>query len=418
LNCIAYANQSKYYFYKLKAGETASFVLHRARLLPLYKKSGGSVDEAALTNQKNIRDIDKLGLGEKIYFTKAQVDEAFKKSLILVSPDMEISFTDLAFEIQRQKLSKKNFVQPEKVAVEQIKEEVKAFVKEVKENLKEEVKQLVKLNLKEAIKEQAKETPKEVIREVAAELPVQKTVELEKIEAVAVEEKPKDQIILKESDSAFSELAIAVGSGYSALNGYDATNNTRAQMLSKINSQIQLNWIQNWDETVKTAFYVGYKSSHFEPDYRSIQIYNTKMDTYKFGFEFEDQLVQRFKYVLGFQQSEELFYRGIVASGATGLEINAVPLSSFHFGLKKSLLKRGRYELGTSLTYKYMLGSDYQNYTIQNGNAYAVQLFLQETLYNKTMNCGVTYRERKQNTSLLTFSEKNVDLSCFYKWAY
>lgn len=432
LNSIAMADQNQSYFYRLKVGETASFILHRARLLPLYKKTVGSIEETASVNQQNIPDIDKLGLGEKIFFTQAQVDEALKKNLIIVSPEKEISFTELAFEIQKQKLSKKNLASSEKTVLEKIdepstepiKQQFFELVQELRQNLdtlKQEFKELVqevKENLQEHVKRQATENSDKKLRNVAAETLPQHPVEPQKVEAVVAQEEPKNKIILQELDPTFSELALTFGGGYSALNGYDNTNKTRAQLLSKINLQFQLNWIQNWSETTKTAFYMGYKSSRFEPDYRATQIYNSKIDTYKFGFQYEDELFQHLKYVLGFQQSEELFYRGILAGGAAGLEINAVPLSSFQFGLKKSLLKRGRYEMGSALDYNYIIGSDYQNYTIQNGNAYAVQLFLQEALYNKIMNCGFTYRERIQDTSILTFSEKNVDLSCFYKWTY
>ena len=52
------AAQAKDFFYSLKSGETASIILHRARLLPLYQKKG-SIDKLAVVNRPNIQNIDK-----------------------------------------------------------------------------------------------------------------------------------------------------------------------------------------------------------------------------------------------------------------------------------------------------------------------------------------------------------------------
>lgn len=370
------------YHYVVKIDESATMILHRARFLPLYTQSG-SLAQLAQFNKGHVKNINRLQFGEKIYFTPEQVKEALEKKLITISVDNEIQFTELSFQTQKEKINKNSKI---------VKNE----------------------NILQPVREEIKEQVRSVATEAPAEKPVEPTGHVEDV-------KPQVENIKNPKtadDETFSEVAFLLGTGYSALSGYDSTNNTKAQILSRLNSQFQLNWIQNWNESAKTSFMVGYKSSHFEPDYKSTQVYNSTIDAYRFGFDYEDKLTTTLKYNFGIEESQLLFYRGLSVGSSTGLEVNAVPLTQFIFGMRKSLLRKGRYELGANLSLKYILGGEYQNYTIQNGNEYVLRIYLDETFKKRNINCGILYKRRNQNTSLINFSETGLDFTCLYKWNY
>lgn len=348
------------HFYVIKKNEYATQILYRAGLKPLYKKRG-TLSELIDFNKSNFKNIDKLVPGQKIYFSGEQVDFARSQGLIQTSLNREIIFTELAYGIEAQKKLEK---QQRQIASDS----TGIQTKDVAEN--------------------------------------------------TVNQTPQQNALDAQSKS---NIEVHVGLGYSSIDGKDKTNKTTAQFLGKINTQIQLNWAQNWSSDTQSSIYFGYKFDHFESQYLSTNIYNSNIETNRFGLSVIDksELFQKpLYYIYNVEYGTRIFYRGISNSVQTGLELNTVPIAAYGLGFKKPLFQNSRYDFGTQFLAHYLSGTNYQNYNVNNGFDYKAGLYFKEKLNDKEFICAIDYQSRQQDTSLLNFKETNIDSSCQFQWSY
>jgi len=378
LNSFALSGQ---YYYVVKKDEYASKILYRAGLKPLYKKQG-TLHDLIQNNISNLKNIDLIENGQKIYFSSQQVEYSKKLGLIVSNNQGEIFFTQLAFGIEEQKRLEKLGI----VSNQEVNRPTKT------------TQDLQHLNTQKRL----------VANEALVCLPNPENKEI------------KQSKIVQDEDVE-SSLTGQIGVGYSAINGKDRGDHTTAQILSKINTELLVSWNQHWSEDFKSSFYAGYKSNSFDSQYLSTNIYNSKIEIARFGFRLEqrsDLFAKPIKYQYSLEQGAQLFYRGISGSTGTGLEINAVPVTSVSVGLEKSLFKKSRFDIGLNGSLKYLSSGTYQNYSVKSGYAYKAGIYLSETRKNKEFSCGLSYSQRKQDTSLIYFSETSIESACQMQWSY
>ena len=61
----------------------------------------------------------------------------------------------------------------------------------------------------------------------------------------------------------YSEILISLKADYTGLTGIDQSNGTQGKLLSKVNKQWQIEWIQHWEEDLQTSIFLGQKYLSF-----------------------------------------------------------------------------------------------------------------------------------------------------------
>lgn len=80
----------KRYFYIVKEQDTASEILYRASIKPLYLENGqGTVNELKKDNSNN---LEKIYPGQKIYFSQKTLEKGLKNGLVKISEKNEVIF--------------------------------------------------------------------------------------------------------------------------------------------------------------------------------------------------------------------------------------------------------------------------------------------------------------------------------------
>ncbi len=87
---FAAAAAERMYVYIVRPGDTASFLLHRSGLVPIYRK-GGYLRKLKKLNP-SIHDMDLIYPGQRIYFSDEFVGPALGGGVIAVTPENEIRF--------------------------------------------------------------------------------------------------------------------------------------------------------------------------------------------------------------------------------------------------------------------------------------------------------------------------------------
>jgi len=388
------------YYYTIKKNEYASKVLYRAGLKPLYKKQG-TLYELIQSNKSNIKNIDFIEQGQKLYFSAKQVEYAQNLGLVKISSNNEITFTELAYQIEREK-------KLEKIAQSKT---ANNFV--TNENAETTINRTV---ASENVIRSDK--PEDADRDTVVENKINNPQETKGL----VESKTdRNKVAESESETVQSGFELAAGAGYSSLNGKDRNDNTTAQILSKLNYNLTVSWNQHWSETTTTRFYVDYKSHSFDSQYLNTKIYDYKIETHRLGFAFIDLYKIwdiPFKYNLNIDYGTNVFYRGINGVTGSGLEINAVPMSAVAFGFEKSIFNKNRFDIGFNVSAQYYSSGTYQNYNVRSGYGYGVGLYLNEKRVNNEFGCGLNYSQRKQDSSLIYFTETIIGSMCHFEWRY
>lgn len=92
LNAVAKANGK--YFYRVQPNDTASDILYRAAIKPLYPRHQKSTLQILIEeNQGLLQDISKIYPGQKIYFSEKTIQKALKQNLVEIINNEEIIFT-------------------------------------------------------------------------------------------------------------------------------------------------------------------------------------------------------------------------------------------------------------------------------------------------------------------------------------
>lgn len=214
--------------------------------------------------------------------------------------------------------------------------------------------------------------------------------------------------------SPFGQLSVNAGASYLSLDGRDPRDGTHAQLLSGLSPRVELGWRQNWNERFQSRLSIGIQSLSLEPDEAGAVIKNAALTTSGFGVAARYRHTPRLTLTASAEIAQTLFYRALTT---TVLEVNQVPLLKLSPGASWEAAKSGPFSLSLFGDAAYWSSSSYGGYAIRGGLGYAIGLVLsQELKGNGSLSCRMKYDQRRQDTSIVEISQREVGVLCGYDW--
>jgi len=202
-------------------------------------------------------------------------------------------------------------------------------------------------------------------------------------------------------------LLLDASMGMTTLTSTDAAATTGATLFSSQDLGVQAGWQQDWSDSFSTKFSAKFRSVDFQPPTSSTKsIADSKKVTTGLALGGERKLSSKFSLNYGASYNQELFLRGLTSS-TVGVDSVAVP--KFSLGAVYQIYAVGKTSIGVNGSYDYLLGATTDGYTVSSGMAYQGGIYLKRRYgIDKSVEFNINYRDRAQNTSLVSFHEKTV----------
>lgn len=223
---------------------------------------------------------------------------------------------------------------------------------------------------------------------------------------------PRDQEDQKES-LTFGRLNISYDFFYSAMDIKDTTTSDTANILSRVNSALQIAWEQQWDKANKSFLY--YRSE--KHDYESLQgrLKGKSFNLQGFGFGYERSMTESFDLRLKYQVQERLFVR---ATSMTDLVMEKSMIQEFELNPRYTLFSKGKFILTPDVSYAYLFPVKNDNYSIKRGQRYTAGLSLKHDIGEYSLMGRYFYGVEKQDTSIMTKTTKATGISVGIAWSF
>ncbi len=211
----------------------------------------------------------------------------------------------------------------------------------------------------------------------------------------------------------FSTVNVIVGSSYSAFEGLQFSNGTRAKLLSALAPSISLKWKQNWTETVFTNVSFDLRSVTLQPEKARLAINGGRVNESSFRGEVGKSLTKNFglSFEAGIQNA--IFYRG---SSSGGLELFQTPIFVLRPSSKLTFIRLDPFDVHVIGALSYFGSSTYDNSPIRSGLGFDGAIGLQQTFKNSAFGCDFKYSNKQQSTEFLELTQKEVGLLCGLSW--
>lgn len=227
---------------------------------------------------------------------------------------------------------------------------------------------------------------------------------------------PPAPLLPEKEFNPYTEVLFALKADYIGLDGKEQTNGTQGKLLSRVNKQWEIEWIQHWDEDLQTSVFLGQKYLSFEPEKYGMPLYNSSPELFNLGLSVGTTLSKRWRWRLSADYSQHLFYRGYLGGGS-GLELNVLPILSVHPEVFFTILEKKSLKLEALLGVTYYSSTSYDNYSVDAGYGYDLGLQLKQVLKSQnSIYCRISYENRDQNTSLIQLKEQSIGGECGYQW--
>ncbi len=211
-----------------------------------------------------------------------------------------------------------------------------------------------------------------------------------------------------------SSVSTNIGFSFLALDGYDPDDGTSGHILSKLTPAVEVAWNQFWSSKLATKLFLRTRRIEFEPESSStVSIKNSSITNSTFGIGVSRSLSSRWLSHFNLGMAQALFYR---ATAASTLEINQKPVLKVSAAAEYEVLDLSPFKIAASGGLSYWSGSSYDNYSIKAGFGYHARLTMKQTMKFYELLCGIGYSQRRQDTSILELTEKEVGLDCGLAW--
>ncbi|OYZ24217.1 MAG: hypothetical protein B7Y39_01985 [Bdellovibrio sp. 28-41-41] len=331
------------YYYMIKKNDNASTLLYRAKLRPIYAKSG-TLFLLRKENAKHIPNIDLLFPGDRLFFPKTLALKAQHEGAVQITQRNEIIFND------RLKIKQKATN--------------RTLANEPRDPNSPDT--------------QSQKTAKEV------------------------QQKVKSLELINPETQAQSELEISLETGYSRLDS--SLSSASAVLLSRPTLGANLKWQQNWSQSMSSFIRWNYNSISFQDTSSGTVIGGNKQTTSLMAVGLNHRLSQTLWGTLELGTREEIFAPSYVTGTAT-LETKPIPYARVL--ISKKLLEVNKLNLTGALGVSYLLGLSGTSYNVSPGAEYFTQLKVSHKFKRLSIFALGEYAETSQKTSLTNQTRKD-----------
>ena len=214
-------------------------------------------------------------------------------------------------------------------------------------------------------------------------------------------------------NSSFGRLNISYDFFYSAMDIKDTTTSDTANILSRVNSALQIAWEQQWDKANKS--FLNYRSE--KHDYESLQgrLKGKSFNLQGFGFGYERTMTESFDLRFKYQVQERLFVR---ATSMTDLVMEKSMIQEFELNPRYTLFSKGKFILTPDVSFAYLFPVKNDNYSIKRGQRYTAGLSLKHDIGEYSLMGRYFYGVEKQDTSIMTKTTKATGISVGIAWSF
>lgn len=176
-------------------------------------------------------------------------------------------------------------------------------------------------------------------------------------------------------------------------------------------------WKQEWTENFSTAFGGKFRSVAIEPSTNSTKtISGTNKSVSGLSISAEEKVSKKLAITFGANYENQLFFHGL---NSNALVVDTVPIPDFSVGAKFLAYERGKTSFGLSGSVDYLMSATTDGFSVDSGFAYQGKLFIRrkygtDSTTQSSVELGLGYQDRSQNTSVLNFHEKSVGATLLF----
>lgn len=354
----------KQYYYRVKRHDSASAVLLKCGLKPIYQRKG-SLDLLTNNNPK-ISDIDKIYPKQRLYFPRSLVERARKVGRVEISSKNEIILLS-----SPTKLSTSSHA-PTRSSVDSAAHSPKVSAEKVE----------------------------------ALSTPPQKA-EISPVEQSLTAESTEDTPLVSADESGVDEVHhyadVFAKYRFTTLRASDLSSSATAELISSRDIEVGASWIQDWNGSIKTYGQFAMRNIAFEPSLQSTKSLESKEKSpFRLSMGLEQKLTDKIKIKYFLNYSQELFLRG---ASSTVVAVDAVGLPSAGLAGTVDIYSRDSTTLACEIAATQLFSATTSNYSVEPGQSIFAGLFLNKQSKKQILEIGFGYYQKSQATSLVKQTE-------------
>lgn len=345
------------YFYVVRKCDSASAVLFRAALKPIYGNRGLLL-VLANENRFNVKDLNHLKPGDKILFPGPVIDRALGSETFRIINENQIVLTDE--------------INADKIAEEKLK--------------------------------QAAPVKREIAQVPQTQTQVQPSIQAQALPVSPIVEPVKPAAVIVSSETAQSRFVFMLGSGYSRIDSATNGGGAAAVILSKPLVSADLAWEQIWSDTFDSFIGLNYSAINYQESNVGQVVHGSQSPVkMNIGLVYKFNPETRISFEVG--TTDEVFVPAYQVGVAT---IETKPLAYAKALFIKDIFHTRKLTLTGALGGSYIMGSNVGSYEIGAGREFLGYLQVSQSLKKFTFFGRAGFSEKSQNTSVTSQIRKEI----------
>ncbi len=222
----------------------------------------------------------------------------------------------------------------------------------------------------------------------------------------------------------------AAGSGW--FNRYDgtdpnATTNNKGLLLSRMNPQIQVGWMNYWTENIKTEISAGVQNNEILPEAREIPIESDKKILSSIYAEARFE-TGAFGYGIGLKNYDKIFYRFRFSGLSTpclsnnssfagcGVFVHTANIMSYFADANWIFYQAGKFSYDAKITGSYLGGTSVGGFDVYSGYGADIEFTVKHDRVREYLYATLHYGVGTQDTSIEVQTTQELGFIFGYAW--
>ncbi len=227
----------------------------------------------------------------------------------------------------------------------------------------------------------------------------------------------------------YSTLYVAGSGWFNRYDGFDpsAATNNKGLLLSKMNPQIQLGWLNYWTENIKTEVSAGVQNSELLPEAREIPIESDKKILSSIYAEARFE-TGAFGYGVGIKNYDKIFYRFRFSGLSTpclsndlsfsgcGVFVHTANVMGYFADANWIFYQAGKFSYDAKVTGTFLSGTAVGGFEVYSGFGADVEFTVKHDRVREYLYATLHYGVGRQNTSIEMQTTQELGFVFGYAW--